>query len=132
MRSKKEGEGGEAGEDEVEEEPRTAREGRRGEGDAVLEEVDDAGPLLGPWEDMVRKMTARLFRREARGIQSFFRVRNLPPQVPRLANPTAVIESACHGDDVGFRLRSVVALSHVTPSYHGAVGLEPDAVTVPA
>ena len=54
-RSKKEGEA------EVEEEPRTvrkskkgtatARGGRRGRGDAVLEEVDDADPLLGPREE---------------------------------------------------------------------------------
>ena len=58
-RSKKEGE---EGEDEVEEEPRTVRKsntgaatarGRREEEgeDAVLEEVDDAGPLLGPREE---------------------------------------------------------------------------------
>ena len=37
-------------------------------------------------------------------------------------NPTAVIVSACDGNDVGIRLRCVVALSRrVTPSDHGAV-----------
>ena len=51
----------------------------------------------------------------------------------RLANPTAVVEPAYDGDEVGVR-RSVVALmiSRSTPSDHGVVGSETDAVTTAA
>ena len=68
------------------------------------------------------------------GSPEFFKVRNLPPQLPHLANPTAMIVSACDGDDIGIRVRSVVALtvSCSTPSDHCAVGLEPNAVIAPA
>ena len=63
----------------------------------------------------------------------FLRVRNLPSQVPRLANPTAVIVSACDGDEVSIR-RSVVALIAyvVTPRDNGTVGSESDAVKIAA
>ena len=100
--------------------------------DAVLEEVDDAGPLLGPREERGAESDSEVVPEGDEENPEFFRVRNLPPQVPRLANPTAVIASACDGDDVGIRLRSVVALSRVTPSDHGAIGSESDAVMSPA
>ena len=63
----------------------------------------------------------------------FFPGRNLPPQMPRLAEPDAVRTATCDGDEVSIR-RSIVALilARVTPSDHGAIDSEPDAVEIAA
>ena len=73
--------------------------------------MDDAGPLLGPREERGEETDSEVVPEGGEGNPEFFRLRNLPPQVWRLANPTAAIVSACDGDDVGIRLRSVVALT---------------------
>ena len=93
--------------------------------------MDDAGPLLGPREEGGEEGDSDVVPEGGEGNPEVFRVRNLPPQVPRLANPTAVTPSARDGDEVGIR-RSVVTLSRVTPSDQCAVGLEPDVVKSPA
>ena len=84
--------------------------------------MDDAGPLLGPREERGEEGDSEVVPEGGEGNPEFFRVRNLPPQVPRLANPTAVIVSACDGDEVSIR-RSVVALTVncSTPSDNSAI-----------
>ena len=67
------------------------------------------------------------------GNPEFFRVRNLLPQLSRLANPTAVIDSACDGDEVAIRRSAVALIPYCsTPSDYGAIGSESDVVTPPA
>ena len=70
----------------------TARGGMRG--DAVLEEVDDAGLLLDPREERGKEGDSEVVPEEGEENPEVLRVRNLSPQVPRLANPTAVINPA--------------------------------------
>ena len=55
----------------------TARGGRRGRRDAVLEEVDDADPLLGPREQRGEEGDSEVAP-EARGIQSFLEYATYP------------------------------------------------------
>ena len=95
--------------------------------------MDDAGPLLGPREERRDEGDSEVVPNGGEGNPELFRVRNLHPQLPRLANPIAVKVSASDGDEVRIR-RSVVTLaaSRGTPSDYGAVGSQPDAVVEPA